>query len=241
MGGCNCLERKTEDENEINNAENENKSVSVPEIQNTFSPEEYENVMLTEKKEEEEEITNLESKIKGDIEVDESNKFNNMTLDLINQVRKNPKDYANKVLDNIKYIITENGKKVFKRKVKVLLNTGEPAFRNAANYLNTLSPMEELVMKPEIIIPLPQEESQITDNILLRNKVNQIRENYNINVYFKNMIKNPEKAVLLLIVDDSVNSPGKKRKAILNPEFRKIGIDSKFLGHVFVSYFTFSK
>ena len=241
MGGCNCLERKTEDENEINNAENENKSVSVPEIQNTFSPEEYENVMLTEKKEEEEEITNLESKIKGDIEVDESNKFNNMTLDLINQVRKNTKDYANKVLDNIKYIITENGKKVFKRKVKVLLNTGEPAFRNAANYLNTLSPMEELIMKPEIIIPLPVSEEERDDNNLLKQKVMKIRENYNINVYFKNMIKNPEIAVLLLIVDDSANSPGKKRKAILNPEFRKIGIDSTFLGNSFISHFSFSK
>ena len=164
-----------------------------------------------------------------------------MTLDLINQVRKNPKDYANKVLDNIKYIITENGKKVFKRKVKVLLNTGEPAFRNAANYLNTLSPMEELIMKPEIIIPLPVSEEERDDNNLLKQKVMKIRENYNINVYFKNMIKNPEIAVLLLIVDDSANSPGKKRKAILNPEFRKIGIDSTFLGNSFISHFSFSK
>ncbi len=55
------------------------------------------------------------------------------------------------------------------------------------------------------------------------------------------MIKNPEIAVLLLIVDDSINNPGAKRNAILNPNFRKIGINSKFIGSTFVSYFSFSK
>ena len=240
MGGCNCFDKKPEEENEINNDIKEVKSNSEPEIQNQFNPNEYENILLTEKKEAEEEITNLDSNIEDENGY-YSNKFSKTTLELINQVRKDPKNYANTILDNIQYITKENGKTLFKKKVKVLLNRGAPAFQEAANELKNMSPMGELVMKPEIIIPLPQEEKQINDNILLRNKVNQIRENYNVNVYFKNMIKNPEKAVLLLIVDDSVNSPGKKRKAILNPEFRKIGIDSKFIGHKFVSYFTFSK
>lgn len=239
--GCNCLDGKREEENEINNGENEEKSVSAPEIQNQLNPEEYENVLLTEKKEMEEEITNLGSKIQQDNENEDYNKFNIMALSLINQVRREPKMYANKILDNIQYIITEKENKVYKRKVKVLLNRGEPAFREAANYLSSLEPMNELVMKPEIIIPLPASEEEMNDNLTLTNKVMKIRENYNINVYFKNMIKNPEIAVLLLIVDDSVNSPGKKRKAILNPDFRKIGIDSKFLGNKFISHFSFSK
>lgn len=239
--GCNCLDGKREEENEINNGENEEKSVSAPEIQNQLNPEEYENVLLTEKKEMEEEITNLGLKIQQDNENEDYNKFNCMALSLINQVRREPKMYANKILDNIQYIITEKENKVYKRKVKVLLNRGEPAFREAANYLSSLEPMNELVMKPEIIIPLPASEEEMNDNLTLTNKVMKIRENYNINVYFKNMIKNPEIAVLLLIVDDSVNSPGKKRKAILNPDFRKIGIDSKFLGNKFISHFSFSK
>ena len=238
--GCNCFDNKPIEENEIKNDMKEIISNSEPEIQNQFNPVEYENVLLTEKKEAEEENTNLDS-IVEDENGHYINKFSKETLDLINKIRKDPKNYAKTILDNIQYIISENGKTLFKKKVKVLLNRGAPAFQEAANELQNMKPMEELVMKPEIIIPLPQEEKQIADNILLRNKVNQIRENYNVNVYFKNMIKNPEKAVLLLIVDDSVNSPGKKRKAILNPEFKKIGIDSKFIGHVFVSYFSFSK
>ena len=240
--GCNCVEKKAEEENEINNEDNENKDVSEPEIQNPFNPEEYENVILTEKKEHEEEITNLDSNLQMENEQTiYNNKFNNTTLALINDARRNPQAYAQKILDNIQYILNENGKIVFKRKVKVLLNRGEAAFREAADELNNLSPMNELVMKPEIIIPLPESTEEMNDNNLLRNKVIKIRENHNINVYFKNMIKNPEIAVLLLIVDDSVNSPGKKRNAILNPEFRKIGIDSRFIGSLFVSHFSFSK
>ena len=101
--------------------------------------------------------------------------------------------------------------------------------------------MGDLKIKNEIAIPLPLSKEEINDNALLINQVNIIRQNYNINVYFKNMIKNPEIAVLLLIVDDSVNNPGAKRKAILNPYFKNIGINSNFIGNTFVSFFSFSK
>ena len=104
-----------------------------------------------------------------------------------------------------------------------------------------MSPMNDLIMKNEIAIPLPLSQEEISDNALLINQVNLIRQNYNINVYFKNLIKNPEIAVLLLIVDDSVSNPGAKRRAILNPLFKKIGINSKFVGTTFVSFFSFSK
>ena len=40
------------------------------------------------------------------------------------------------------------------------------------------------------------------------------------------------------IVDDSTKSPGKKRQAVLNPNYKYIGISSKFIGKTFVAYFT---
>ena len=243
MGGCNCLEKRTEEDNEIKNTDSKNLNNSEPEIYNTFNQNEYENVLLNEKNnqdDKEEENTNLGSNIINENE-QQSNKFNNTTLELINEVRKNPQNYSKKILDNMKYILEENGKKIFKRKVKVLLNRGEEAFKEAASILEKTTPMNELVMKPQIVIPLPENEDEMNDNIMLRNKVNRIREDHNINVYFKNMIKNPEIAVLLLIVDDSSTNPGKKRNAILNPEFKKIGIDSRFIGSLFISHFSFSK
>ena len=235
---CNCFEKKPGEEKEINILKNEEKENSEPEIENPFNLEEYENVILEEKKEEEE-ITNLDSNI--DNEIEQYDKFSTRAFELINEIRKDPSHYVSKILDNIKYIIVENDKKLFKRKVKVLLNKGKDAFINAANELSQLDPMEELIMKPEIIIPLPESEEELNNNLLLKNKVNIIRKEHNINVYFKNNIKNPEIAVLLLIVDDSVNSPGKKRKAILNPKFKKIGINSRFIGNYFISHFSFSK
>ena len=180
MGGCNCLERKKEEENEIKNADDDVKNKSDPEIENPFNPEEYENVLLTEKKEAEEEITNLESE-----KNDHYNKFNISTLELINQVRKDPKSYANKIIDSKQYIINENSKKVFKKKVKVLLNRGEAAFQEAADALTNMSPMGELTMKQEIVIPLPENEDEMNDNNLLRDKVAKIRENHNINRFLK--------------------------------------------------------
>ncbi len=238
MGGCNCLDKKPEENNEINNLENEDKEHSEPEIENPFNPEEYENVILEEKKEAEEEITDLESLAQENEQYDQ---FSIRALDLINSIRKDPPSYSSKIIDNIQYIMVENDKKIFKKKVKVLLNRGEDAFREAANELSQLAPMGELVMKPEIMIPLPETEEQLNNNLILRNNVNIIRNSYNINVYFKNLIKNPEIAVLLLIIDDCANNPGKKRKAILNPEFRKVAINSKFIGSKFISHFAFSK
>jgi len=238
MGGCNCLDKKPEEDNEINNLENEDKEHSEPEIENPFNPEEYENVILEEKKEAEEEITDLESLAQENEQYDQ---FSIRALDLINSIRKDPPSYSSKIIDNIQYIMVENDKKIFKKKVKVLLNRGEDAFREAANELSQLAPMGELVMKPEIMIPLPETEEQLNNNLILRNNVNIIRNSYNINVYFKNLIKNPEIAVLLLIIDDCANNPGKKRKAILNPEFRKVAINSKFIGSKFISHFAFSK
>ena len=44
-----------------------------------------------------------------------------------------------------------------------------------------------------------------------------------------------------MIVDDSTKSPGKKRQAVLNKNYKYIGISSKFIGKTFVAYFTFSK
>ena len=239
--GCQCLNKKQEEE-EIKHEENEVANKSDSAISNDFNLEEYENINPLDKKivEIEDNITDLESKMVKENE-ETTNRFNFRALDLINKIRRDPPAYADTILENMKYIVNENNKIIFKKKVKVLLNKGEEAFKSAAEILKQMNPMEDLIKKNEIAIPLPLTEDEINDNTLLVNQVNNLRQNYNINVYFKNLIKNPEIAVLLLIVDDSKNKPGAKRNALLNPKFRKIGINSKFIGTTFVSLFSFSK
>ena len=179
------------------------------------------------------------------------NIFNKRVFEIINKIRMNPITYSQFIVENIKNISIENceetnektGMKevkqviIFKKKVKVKLFKGEDEFIEAAKLLTKMSPMEPLQFNEDIIIPIPDSFEVMNDIDFIKNKI--IKSN--INIFFKSNIKNPEIAVLLMIVDDNESSEKKKRNAILNKEFKYIGIDSKFINNKFVSYFTFSK
>jgi hypothetical protein len=169
-------------------------------------------------------------------------------LDLINQIRANPVSYADVIEECMQNITEEQDKNdesktriIYKKKVKVALNRGEIAFKDAAEELRNMEPLPPLELKNDICVPLPEEEAEIRDSSYLREQVKIIREKTNIDVFFKDLIKIPEVSALLMIVDDSEKNPGKKRKAVLNPDFKYIGISSKFIGKTFIAYFAFSK
>ena len=118
MGACQY--NKKEEEEEIK-AEEKVEKESNPAMINEFNLEEYENDILEEKKESEDDvITNLESNIIKENN-GTTNRFNIRAIDLINKIRRDPPSYANTILENMKYIIKENNKLIFKKKVKVLL------------------------------------------------------------------------------------------------------------------------
>ena len=168
-------------------------------------------------------------------------------LELINKIRANPSSYADVVLDGINNIIINQDfdetkpKIIYKQKVKVALSKGEPAFREAAEILKEMQPLPALEFKEEICVPLPETEEELNDHSYLKRQINIIQENNNIDLFFKDLIKLPEVSTLLMIVDDSEKNPGKKRNALLNEEFKYIGISNKFIGKKFIAYFTFSK
>ena len=169
-------------------------------------------------------------------------------LSLINKIREDPASYADVIEESIQNIIEDQDKEdetktriIYKKKVKVALNRGEPAFREAAEELRNMDSMPPLELKNEICVPLPEEEDEIKDSSYLREQVKILRATTNIDVFFKDLIKVPEVSALLMIVDDSGKNPGKKRQAVLNKEFKYIGISSKFIGRTFIAYFAFSK
>ena len=175
------------------------------------------------------------------------NIYNKRILEIINKVRLNPGEYSKYVIDNIKNISYENKEeinkntemkeikqiKVFKKKVKVKLYKGEEEFLETAFFLKKLPSMEPLKFNENIVIPI----DNIFNNELIKKKILKS----NINLFFKGNIKNPEIAVLLMIVDDNESSEKKKRNALLNKDFKYIGIDSKFFGNHFLAHFSFSK
>lgn len=185
------------------------------------------------------------------------NDYNTRMVDLINKLRTNPKEYAKIILSNIQYIqkrvkitaddITgQNEEKeeiFFQKKIKVELYRGEIAFFETAEFLNKLKPLKELKIKEEIKMNLlPETEDQIlNDKILIKNQLDEIKKRFNISAFFKDNLRNPEIGLMLMIIGDNKNSQNKKRNALLNPDYKYIAVNSKFIGDKFVSYFTFSK
>ena len=183
------------------------------------------------------------------------NDYNSRIVNLINEIRSDPAKYSSIILDNIQYISKEvrieandetgqNEEKVeilFQKKVKVKLYEGERAFIKASDYVKYIKPMDELIFKEEIKLELPNTEEEMNDKLFLKSKLKILKDKYNISAFFKDSIRNPEVALLLMIVGDYENTENKKRNALLNPEYKYIAVDSKFLGNIFIAYFTFSK
>ena len=99
-------------------------------------------------------------------------------VELINNIREDPVSYADLIEDSIQYIAEEEDKNdpsnirlIFKKKVKVALNKGVPAFQEAAEYLRSLTPLQPLEFKQEKCIPLPETEEQLNDPSFLREQV----------------------------------------------------------------------
>ena len=101
--------------------------------------------------------------------------------------------------------------------------------------------MPPLQFNGNICNPLPQDEEELRDCNYLKEQVKAMQENNNIDLLFKDLIKLPDVSALLMVVDDSVKNSGRKRQAILNKDFKYIGINSHFVGKTFLAYFAFSK
>ena len=263
--GCQCANKEEESKNELlrkeANLENEGYQIDNQYLdqkegvfeqvnqnldnQAQFNEENNEN--YEEEHQEQEQKQNNNDKINEEKNAKYSEYPEKMLL-LINKIREDPVSYADIIEDSIQNIIEEQDKDdetktriIYKRKVKVALNRGELAFKEAAEELRNMNSMPPLELKNDICIPLPEDEDEIKDSSYLREQVRILRENTNIDVFFKDLIKVPEVSALLMIVDDSGKNPGKKRQAVLNKDFKYIGISSKFIGKTFIAYFAFSK
>ena len=250
--GCNKNNLKEEDlnfhEKEENNLNYEDVFLNNNDINNNQDKEQ-----IFKKNKNQESVVDLNEKDKSDDKL--KNQYNQRVFELINTIRLNPANYSKIIIDNIKNISIENHKElnknngmeelkqiiVFKKKVKVKLFRGKEGFIEAAKILEDIPPMPILKFNKNIIIPLPNSEEEIKNSNIKKKKINQFMSNSNINAYFKEYIKNPEVAVLLMIVDDNEISNGKKRQSLLNKDFRNIGIDSKFIGKNFIAHLSFSK
>lgn len=185
-------------------------------------------------------------------EISKNQKYLNYSeriIDIINTIRQDPVSYADVVIDSMKNIVEDNNKDdstknkiIYKKKVKVALTRGKPAFLEAAEHLRNTEPLPPLEFVPEICIPLPEDELDMKDTNFLKKKVIELRkEGINIDIFYKDLVKIPEVSALLMIVDDSGRNAGKKRQTLLDKDVKYIGVNSKFVGKTFIAYLSFVK
>ena len=250
--GCKCANKNDEEEEEISkkglddgNLDNEGEGS----YNNTFKKNNLDLLGLNEQ------ISPRDIDTKDNLEINDENNINEKyanypykIVEVINNIREDPVGYADTIEKAIQNIVFEEDKDdptikrlIYKKKIKVALTRGESAFKEAIDYLRTLTPLPPLEFSQEKCIPLPNTEEELNDHSFLRNQVKTLREKTNIDVFFKDLIKIPEISGLLMIVDDTNKNAGKKRKALLSKELKYIGVNSKFIGRTFVAYFSFSK
>jgi hypothetical protein len=166
--------------------------------------------------------------------------FSKYIFDNLNKIRENPQSFIPKI-ENAKSNIThdKNGICIYKSSVKVALSRGLPAFNETIEYLQNLKPMKKLIFSSDLLIPPPDNEEQLTDKTYMNQLINEkVQNGIPIKSFWRDIIKDYETCLLLMIVDDTGSNSGKKRNDILDPNMQCIGITSKKIGKKFASYIT---
>ena len=166
--------------------------------------------------------------------------FSKYIFDNLNNIRENPKSFI-PILERSKSHIMydKKGICIYKSSVKVALSKGEPAFDEAIEYLKNLKPMKKLIFISDLLINPPKNEDQIKDRTYMNELINvKVQAGIPIKSFWRDIIKDRETCLILMIVDDTGPNSGKKRNDILDPNMKYIGITSKKIGKSFASYMT---
>ena len=169
--------------------------------------------------------------------------YSRIIFEYINKLRTNPKSIANLIDENKKYIVIEENNDIYfkKNNKRYRLFQGYPIFLETINLLNNLEPMKKLVYNKNITIKRPDNEDYINNLDYLKFQVEELQNNGNhISSYWKEKIKDPEIAFLMMVIDDNQIKCGLKRKDLINPEIKFIGISSIEIDDNFACYITLS-
>ena len=168
--------------------------------------------------------------------------FSKYIYEHINQIRKDPQSFIPNIEEAKSYISrNKNNKLIYKKNIKVALSQGLLAFEEAISILKFCKPMNKLIFDPNLVVKLPESEEEIVNKEYFKNEIKKmIQSGIPINAYWRDIIREPETSFLMMIVDDTGLKAGLKRKDILDPNMKYIGISSINIGKHFVCFMTFS-
>jgi len=167
--------------------------------------------------------------------------FNNLDpveelLKEINLLRINPKGYLPKIEECIKHIIPnpEPKKNQFyifaQEKVpKIMLNSGEVAFRETMSLLSKMEPLPEYEYRDDLVIEVPENSKdwhlKEEHNSRIANKKKELQAkyksfafHYDIGTHISNI------SIVLQVVDDNLGFNGMRRLNLLSTSFKYVGI-----------------
>lgn len=171
-----------------------------------------------------------------------SDEFSKYIFEHINKLREDPKSFI-KNIEEAKSFISRNkdNKLIYKKRIKVLLSQGLLAFEEAIAILQFCKPMNKLIFDPNLVVKLPKNEDDIKNKDYFKNEIkHMIEKGVPIQAYWRDIIKEPETSFLMMVVDDTGIKSGLKRKDILDPNKKYIGISSISIGKHFVCFLAFS-
>ena len=171
-----------------------------------------------------------------------SDNYSKYLLEQINKIRTDPQSFIG-VIEDAKANIKKDrfGRLIYDGKIKIALAKGESAFNEAIAFLQNCESMEPLEYVSDLTVIPPRNEEEIKDKEDLNKKVEEmINEGITIKSFWRDVIKNPEISFLLMIVDDSGIKSGMKRKDLLDPNMKYIGVSSVEINRKFVCYLTLS-
>ena len=171
-----------------------------------------------------------------------SDNYSKYLLEQINKIRTDPQSFIGVIEDARANIKKDRfGRLIYDGKIKIALAQGESAFNEAITFLQNCEPMESLEYISYLTVIPPRNEEEIKDKEDLHKKVeDMINEGIIIRSYWKDYIKDPEISFLLMIVDDNGIKSGMRRKDLLDPNMKYIGISSVEINKKFVCYITLS-
>ena len=186
--------------------------------------------------------------IEEDKEEDEENidktkptdEFSQILLGFINKLRENPHSCINLIQNSESNIqIDKHHRLIYKSRAKVALNKGLKSFEEAKLILSNTKPMEKLKYDYNLRIKMPKEEKDLKNKNYLKNEVFIKNDNgMDIKSYWREIIWDPETCFILMIVDDNGKNSEAKRRDILNPNYKYIGLNSKMINKSFACYIT---
>jgi len=224
---------------EINRRSKKQKKISYQVIDKYYSLTAYKNnSIVIDKKEIEANATQEISK-----SILPEDNYSKYLLEQINKIRTEPQSFIGVIedaKDNIKK--TRSGTYYYNsNQKKVGLKEGETTFNDAIEFLKTLQPMPPLAFTQSLIPAPPQNDEEIYDiNYLRKNVAEMMKNGLNVKSYWRDYINDPEICFLLMIVDDNGRKKGLRRKDILNPNMKYIGISSVEINEHYVNYFVLS-